>query len=74
MGAPISSKDLLAEAGYTEPKGTVTISAVIPRDKKIDLENLDPELYARIERMREDWKNDKAVSYTHLTLPTKRIV
>jgi len=72
MGAPISSKDLLAEAGYTEPKGTVTISAVIPRDKNIDLENLNPELYARIERMREDWKNDKELNPKGTDLPITR--
>jgi hypothetical protein len=71
MGAPISSKDLLAEAGYTEPKGTVTISG-IPKDKKIDLENLDPELYARIERMREDWKNNKELNPKGTDLPITR--
>jgi len=74
MGAPISSKDLLAEAGYTEPKSSVTFgdAVVIPKDKKIDLENLNPELYSRIERMREDWKNNKELNPKGTDLPITR--
>ena len=74
MGAPISSKDLLSEAGYKEPKGTITFSdaVVIPKDKKIDLENLNTDLYDRIEQMRQDWKNNKELNPKGLDLPITR--
>ena len=80
MARLISSKDLFSEAGYTEPKGTVTISGLdIPRDteplrktKKIDLENLNPELQDRIARMQEDWRNNKELNPKGLELPITR--
>ena len=74
MGAPISSKDLLSEAGYKEPKGTITFSdaVAIPKDKKIDLENLNTDLYDRIEQMRQDWKNNKELNPKGLDLPITR--
>jgi hypothetical protein len=80
MARLISSKDLLAEGGYSEPKGTVTISGLdIPRDieplrktKKIDLENLNPELQDRIARMQEDWRNNKELNPKGLELPITR--
>ena len=71
MAKMITSKDLLSEMGYTEPKGTVTMSGLdIPRDveplrktKKIDLENLNPDLQDRIAKMQEDWKNNKDLNF-----------
>ena len=80
MAKLITSKDLLSEMGYTEPKGTVTISGLeIPRDteplrktKKIDLENLNPDLQDRIAKMQEDWKNNKDLNPKGLDLPITR--
>lgn len=77
MARLISSKDLLAEGGYKEPKGTVTYSDFeIPKDTvplrstpKIDLENLDSDLQDRIARMQEDWKNNKKLNPKGLDLP-----
>jgi hypothetical protein len=77
MAKMITSKDLLSEMGYTEPKGTVTMSGLdIPRDveplrktKKIDLENLNPDLQDRIAKMQEDWKNNKELNPKGLDLP-----
>lgn len=80
MAKLITSKDLLSEMGYAEPKGTVTISGLdIPRDteplrktKKIDLENLNPDLQDRIAKMQEDWKNNKDLNPKGLDLPITR--
>jgi hypothetical protein len=80
MARLISSKDLLSEAGYKEPKATVTYSEFeIPKDteplrktKKIDLENLNPDLQERIARMQEDWKNNKELNPKGLDLPITR--
>ena len=80
MARLISSKDLFSEAGYSEPKGSVTFSELeIPRDteplrktKKIDLENLNPELQDRIARMQEDWRNNKELNPKGLELPITR--
>ena len=80
MAKMITSKDLLSEMGYTEPKGAVTISGLeIPRDteplrktKKIDLENLNPDLQDRIAKMQEDWKNNKELNPKGLDLPITR--
>ena len=77
MARLISSKDLLAEGGYKEPKGSVTFSELeIPRDtvplrktSKIDLESLDPDLQDRIAKMQEDWKNNKELNPKGLDLP-----
>lgn len=77
MARLISSKDLLAEGGYKEPKGTVTYSDFeIPKDTvplrstpKIDLENLDFDLQDRIAKMQEDWKNNKKLNPKGLDLP-----
>jgi hypothetical protein len=77
MARLISSKDLLDEGGYKEPKGSVTFSELeIPRDtvplrktSKIDLESLDPDLQDRIAKMQDDWKNNKELNPKGLDLP-----
>jgi len=77
MARLISSKDLLSEGGYKEPKGTVTYSDFeIPKDtvplrstSKIDLESLDSDLQGRIAKMQEDWKNNKELNPKGLDLP-----
>jgi hypothetical protein len=80
MARLITSKDLLADIGYKEPKATVTYSDFeIPKDAqpvrttpKIDLENLNPDLQERIARMQEDWKNNKELNPKGLDLPITR--
>jgi hypothetical protein len=80
MARLISSKDLFSEAGYKPSKPTVTFDELeIPKDieplrkpKKIDLENLNPDLQDRIARMQEDWKNNKELNPKGLDLPITR--
>jgi hypothetical protein len=80
MARLITSKDLLADIGYKEPKATVTYSDFeIPKDAqpvrttpKIDLENLNPDLQERIAKMQEDWKNNKELNPKGLDLPITR--
>jgi len=54
--------------GVAESKKTIGLS----NQKKIDLENLDPQLYERVQRMREDWKNNKELNPKGLDLPITR--
>ena len=76
------TKDVSSINTNNEPKTKTPLRIELPNSEKVEDININHEpndwsseltaIDAEIERLK--WSRDDAVSYTHLTLPTKRIV